>query len=94
MLYIILLIVIVLLIIEKFQDKQIIENKQNVKNINEIYEKKEYLLTPNELKFYKLLKNITNKLDMNLFTQVSLYQIINCKDYKEFNRIRSKSIHK
>ena len=29
---------------------------------------------------------------MNLFTQVSLYQIINCKDYKEFNRIKSKSI--
>ena len=92
MLYIILIIVIILLIIEKFQNKQIIENQQNIKNINEIYEKKEYLLTPNELKFYKLLKNITNKLDMNLFTQVSLYQIINCKDYKEFNRIKSKSI--
>ena len=92
MLYLILIIVIILLIIEKIQNKQIIENQQNIKNINEIYEKKEYLLTPNELKFYKLLKNITNKLDMNLFTQVSLYQIINCKDYKEFNRIKSKSI--
>ena len=89
MLYVILIVVIILLIIEKFQNKQIIENK---KNINEINEKKEYLLTKNELKFYKLLKNITDKIDLNLFTQVSLYQIVNCKDYKEFNRIKSKSI--
>ena len=94
MLYVILIIIIIILIIEKIQNKQIMQNQENdnKNNIKEIYEKKEYLLTPNELKFYKLLKNITNKLNMNLFTQVSLYEIIKCKDYKEFNRVKSKSI--
>ena len=90
MLYIILIVIIILLIIEKYQNKQIINNTQN--NINKIYEKKEYLLTPNELKFYKLLKTITDKMNLTLFTQVSLYEIIKCNEYKEFNRIKSKSI--
>ena len=91
MLYMILIIIIIILIVEKVVNKKIENNIQD-NNINEIYEKKEYLLTVNELKFYKLLKTITDKLDLNLFTQVSLYQIINCNDYKEFNKIKSKSI--
>lgn len=91
MLYIVLIVVIIILIIEKITNK---EEVHNVRDGNEknVFEKKEYLLTQNELKFYKLLKNITDKLELNLFVQVALYEIINCKDYKEFNRIKSKSI--
>ena len=61
-------------------------------NYKEDYEKKEYLLTPTELKFYKLLKTITDELNYTLFTQVALYEIVNCKNFKNFNKIKSKSI--
>lgn len=92
----ILLIIIALLILEK-----IIDNKQNQTNQNtqisntnylNSFSKKEYLLTQNELKFYKILKQITDKLELNLFCQVAMYELINCKNYKDFNRIKSKSI--
>lgn len=56
------------------------------------YEKKEYLLTTTELKFYKLLKTITDELNYTLFTQISLYEIVNCRNFKNFNKIKSKSI--
>lgn len=45
-----------------------------------------------ELKFYKLLKPIINRNELNLFTQVALYEIVKAKDIKDFNKIRSKSI--
>lgn len=61
-------------------------------NYKKDYEKKEYLLTPTELKFYKLLKTITDELNYTLFTQIALYEIVNCKNYKNFNKIKSKSI--
>lgn len=61
-------------------------------NYKEDYEKKEYLLTQTELKFYKLLKTITDELNYTLFTQIALYEIVNCKNYKNFNKIKSKSI--
>lgn len=54
--------------------------------------KKEYLLTQTELKFYKILKQITDKLELNLFCQVAMYELINTKDYKNFNKIKNKSI--
>lgn len=60
-------------------------------NVNDFY-KKEYLLTQNELKFYKILKQITDKMELTLFCQVPMYELINCKNYKAFNRIKSKSI--
>ena len=52
-------------------------------NSNNIFYKKEYLLTQNELKFYKLLKSITDKYNLIIFTQVSLYQIIKANNFKE-----------
>lgn len=59
---------------------------------NEKYVKKDYLLTQTELKFYKLLKQITDELNLTLCPQVSLYQIVNSKNYKDFNRIQNKCI--
>lgn len=50
------------------------------------------MLTQTELKFYKILKQITDKLELNLFCQVAMYELINTKDYKNFNRIKNKSI--
>ena len=87
----ILIIIIILLGIN------IILNKFNKNNENEninigLYEKKEYLMTKNELKFYKQLKKITDKLNLTIFVQVSLYQIIKNKEYKDFNKKKSKSI--
>lgn len=60
-----------------------ISNKNNIlENVtintnvdyNEKYLKKEYLLTQTELKFYKLLKQITDELNLSICPQVSLYQ--------------------
>ena len=67
------------------------EVNENV-NYNEKYAKKEYLLTQTELKFYKLLKQITDELNLVICPQVTLYEIVNIKDYKGFSKIQSKSI--
>lgn len=95
--YIFLIIIIILLILEKIinrnqsnSDDDIISLTNN--DYSKYFYKKEYLLTTTELKFYGLLKQITDKLNLTLFCQVSMYEIINCKDYKQFNRIRSKCI--
>lgn len=94
MLYTALIFVIIILIIERvINKKQLLDEKKlNVEATNTTFSKKEYLLTQNELKFYKLLKTITDRLDLTLFCQVAMYELINCKDYKDFNRIKSKSI--
>lgn len=93
MLYTILIIIIILLGINIILNKLNINEKKEKENINiGLYEKKEYLMTKNELKFYKQLKKITDKLNLTIFTQVSLYQIIKNKEYKNFNKIKSKSI--
>ena len=91
MIYGVLIFVIILLIIEKIITK---ENKEKTNNLNisNNFQKKEYLLTQTELKFYRLLKQITDKLELNLFCQVAMYELINTKEYKDFNRIKSKSI--
>lgn len=93
MFYIALIIVIILLILEKIINRNIGEQKEqeNYINVNN-FTKKEYLLTQNELKLYKLIKQITDKLELNLFCQVAMYELVNCKDFKDFNRIKSKSI--
>lgn len=66
----------------------------NVENMNysEKYTKKHYLLTQTELKFYKLLKQITDELNLVICPQVTLYQIVQNKNYKDFSKIQSKSI--
>lgn len=66
----------------------------NIENIdyNEKYTRKDYLLTQTELKFYKLLKNITDELNLVICPQVTLYQIVQNKNFKDFNKIQNKSI--
>lgn len=94
-LIIILLFIILILLLENKLDKKNVNNKKIenlVNNYNEKYIKCEYLLTKTELKFYRILKQITNKLGYSLFCQVSLYQIVKNKSFKDFNKIKSKSI--
>lgn len=96
MLYII--VIIILIVIIKILNKKINNMEINEKCENEIadynkkYIKSEYLLTKNELKFYRILKQITDKLNYSLFCQVALYEIVKSINYKDFNKIRSKSI--
>lgn len=96
---IVLIFVIIVMIAEKYIDKKkkniIEENKEittNNTDYSSLYQKKEYILTQDELKFYKLMKYITDRNNLLIFTQVSLYQIVKNKDFKDFNKIKSKSI--
>jgi len=91
----ILIIIIIILIIEKIIDKKNNnESEKNVENINynTLYSKKDYLLTQQELKFYKLIKMITDKNNLNIFSQVALYELVKSKNIKDFNKIKSKTI--
>lgn len=91
MVYALIFVIIILmmdLIITKIPKQEKIENE----DLSSLYEKKTYLLTHNELKFYKLLKSITDKNNLNLFSQVALYEIIKSKNIKYFNKIKSKTI--
>lgn len=78
---------------------EIIKVEENKNNYNKFYRPKRYLITLNELKFYSILMEIAKELDLVLFSQVSLYNIIEMQknlDYKTrtiyFNKIASKSI--
>lgn len=63
------------------------------------YKPKIYLITLNELKFYTILLEIAKELDLILFSQVSLYNIVSMNEklnystrMKYFNKIAAKSI--
>ena len=92
MLYIGVTLCIIAIILEAYISERynILENI-NI-NYNEKYVKKDYLLTKTELKFYKSLKQITDELNLVICPQVTLYQIVNNKNYKDFNKIKSKTI--
>lgn len=53
-----------------------------------------YVMTQTELKFYRELKKVTDKLNTTIFPQVDLERIIKVKDNKPTyrNRIKSRSI--
>lgn len=108
MLGLIILIVVICYIILKRNNNSV--NKEKIYNTNipkiqdeinykNYYKPKRYVTTMNELNFYNVLLEISKELDMILFSQVSLYNIISMKenlDYstktKYFNKIASKSI--
>lgn len=58
------------------------------------YEKNNYIMTQTELKFYRELKKITDKLELSIFPQVNLEKMIKVIDNnnKDRNRIKSRSI--
>lgn len=91
-----LIFVIIILVIERIINKK--NNKQeeiktsNAINYSSLYSKKDYLLTQEELKLYKLLKDVCKNNNLNLFCQVSLYELVKAKEYKDFNKIKAKTI--
>lgn len=93
--FIIVILAIVVIILEKkLKDIEKMQNEdiQEELNYKEKYYKKDYLLTQSELKFYKILKKITNDMGYSLFCQVSLYEIVSSKNFKDFAKIKAKSI--
>lgn len=78
-------------VIKEDNEKIAIIHNHNI-NYNEKYVKKYYLLTQTELKFYKLLKSITDELNLVICPQVALYEIVCNKDFRDFNRIQNKCI--
>lgn len=108
MLIVILIILIMLLVI--YVDKMLnnkgksdnvdiaIEKSESI-NYKNYYRPKRYVITLNELNFYTVLMEIAKELDLIVFSQVSLYNILETRsdlDYKTktiyFNKIASKSI--
>ncbi len=78
----------------KFKTSDNINMIQAPPTLSSLYDKKIYLLTSDELKFYKLLKPIVNRNELNLFTQVALYEIVKAKDIKNFiNKNREVTVH-
>lgn len=79
-----------------------INTKSKISNpytYKDFYRPKRYIITKNELNFYNVLMEIAKELDYIVFTQVSLYNILETKknlDFKTkttyFNKISSKSI--
>lgn len=91
--YFIIYALIIYIVIEKVKKQKI--NKDFVK----IYKPRIYLITKNELNFYKVLQEIAKEMNLIVFAQVSLYNILTTKkdlDYKTrenyFRKIASKSI--
>lgn len=60
--------------------------------MREKYYRKQKILTETELKFYKMIKSIANKYELELFTQVSLYELVYTKYKRDFNKISRKTI--
>jgi len=90
---ILIIIIFVLLLRNAEPRKNIIQTlPKEENNYNDKYIKREYLLTETELKFYKQLKKITDELNLTICPQVTLYEILRSKKYKDFNKIQSKSI--
>ena len=97
MIIILILLILCLILILKIIDKKQIEyqNKSVEEiNYNDIYKPKRYVISLVELNFYNVLFEIAKELDLILFSQVSLYNIIETKynNQTAFNKIRSKTI--
>ena len=84
---------------EKHKEVIIQEKELTTINYKDYYRPKRYAITINELNFYNALMEVAKELDLVVFSQVSLYNILETKkelDYKTktiyFNKIASKSI--
>lgn len=86
----ILFFIYIILFPNKQKEDEKIENNIDLS----MYEKNDYVMTQTELKFYRELKKITDKLELTIFPQVDLERFIKVKDNnnKDRNRIKSRSI--
>jgi len=95
-LLILIVLLIIAIIIEKKltisegEEKQIITTTTNLSN----YKSNGYIMTQTELKFYRELKKVTDKLELTIFPQINLERLIEVVNNipKDRNRIKSRSI--
>lgn len=81
-------------------DKKIQEKDEEIKLFREYMDKKDYIMTYQELKFYKELKKFADENNLTIFTKIRLADLVNIKwsyrwDFeklKAFNKIKSKHI--
>ena len=99
MLALIIFLIIIIIYNNRNSLKKIIykDNKETEPETNKDLEKyvaSGYIMTQTELKFYRELKKITDKLELTIFCQVGLERIINVVDNnnKDRNRIKSRTI--
>ena len=85
----IVILIIVLILVNKKNNNSLIKNKiDNKIDYKKYYKPKIYITTINEMKFYNVLLEIAKELDYLLFTQVSLYNIVQLKDNLEIDLLR------
>ena len=91
--FIIIILVILLAILNKIPATS--ENEE-IKPQDDLskYRKKTYVMTKNELIFYRVLKQVINELELSVFPQVHLEEIIEVIDgnNRDRNKIKSRSI--
>ena len=96
MIFLIVIILLVIYFIKRIEQKPKDTNINNNQEINykNMYKPKRYIISLTELNFYNILLEITKELDLILFSQVSLYNIIETKynNQSAFNKIKSKTI--
>ena len=104
MLTLVLIIIMVILIIYPYvlpiiknqTEEELEGNKNNLIKNEDLskYVTNNYVMTPTELKFYRELKKVTDKLDLSIFPQVNMERIINVynNNSRDRNRIKSRSI--
>lgn len=92
MIFITLIIIIIVIIIFESQKKTEKEQKENTKI--QLYKLNSNIFTDVERFFYKVLRDITNKMDLIIMTKVRLADIIHVCDnnYTYFNKIKAKHI--
>ena len=82
--------IIIIILVTIYNKKR--KNNPNVPNLYGSFNKKEKIMTNTELQFYNLLKKITSKYELELFTQVALNQIIKADSKRGNLQIGAKSI--
>lgn len=96
----ILIILVIVIIVYPYVKRYIKLKNETILN-NEIknedfskYKTNNYIMTPTELKFYRELKKVTDKLELTIFSQVNMERIINVSNnnMSDRNKIKSRSI--
>lgn len=91
-LYLIISLSLFLAIILYIDNKNLEKERKNIDFTR--FQKKDYVMTQAELKFYRELKTITDKYELSIFPQIQLEKIITVKDNNKAyrNRIKSRTI--
>lgn len=105
MIILIIIVIILIILIAILNRKPPIKKEDNQEETNENeeiiqqddlskYRKKTYIMTKNELFFYRVLKQATDELNLSIFPQVRLENIIEVidKNNKDRNKIKSRSV--